>query len=349
MLINGQRIGGYDDGREERDILVRLPESRRNDPVVLDSIRISDAFGNAIPLSTVCSWDYVGGAGTVRRKDGQRVLTVSADVAEGYQAQQLLKEIESRIELEKPGMPAGFEASFTGENKDQEEAATFLTEAFVIALLVILFILVLQFNGVLQAGIILSSVIMSLIGVMLSLLLLAQPFGIIMTGVAVVSLAGVVVNNAIVMIDYINQLRAKHGLLLHDAIVEAGKTRLRPVMLTAITTGLGLLPMALQFSFDFRQFKFVVGGESAAWWAPLATAVIFGLMIATVLTLILVPAAYLLTDGWSNWYRRFFNRMFGSADELSDDQKQTQNGPRAEEEKKQPAPELQPEPVPSFD
>lgn len=351
MLIAGQRIGGYDDGREERDILVRLPEDRRNDPAVLDSIRISDAFGNAIPLSTVCSWEYVGGAGTVRRKGGQRVLTVSADVADGYQAQQLLAEIEAKIALEKASMPLGFEARFTGENEDQQEAATFLTEAFVIALLVIMFILVLQFNGVLQAGIILSSVIMSLMGVMLSLLVLAQPFGIIMTGVAVVSLAGVVVNNAIVLIDYINQLRSKHGLALHDAIVEAGKTRLRPVMLTAITTGLGLLPMALQFSFDFRQFKFVVGGESAAWWAPLATAVIFGLMIATVLTLVLVPAAYLLTDGWSGWYRRFFNRVFGSADELSDDQKETPNGPGPQQKQPEPKPmpQLEPEPVPSFD
>ncbi|MCB9933637.1 MAG: efflux RND transporter permease subunit [Planctomycetes bacterium] len=349
MLISGQRIGGYDDGREERDILVRLPEARRNDPAVLDSIRISDAFGNAIPLSTLCTWEYVGGAGTVRRKGGQRVLTVSADVAEGYQAQELLKEIEAKIALEKSSMPAGFDARFTGENEDQQEAATFLSEAFVIALLVIMFILVLQFNGVLQAGIILSSVIMSLIGVMISLIVLAQPFGIIMTGVAVVSLAGVVVNNAIVMIDYINQLREKHGLDLYDAIIDAGKTRLRPVMLTAITTGLGLLPMALQFSFDFRQFKFVVGGESAAWWAPLATAVIFGLMIATVLTLVLVPAAYLVTSGWSDWYRGFFQRTFGSADELSEDQKQAQNGPRPEEKKPAPEPELQPEPVPSFD
>ncbi|MCA8947579.1 MAG: efflux RND transporter permease subunit, partial [Planctomycetes bacterium] len=108
MLLNGQRIGGYDDGREERDIIVRLPEAKRNDPAVLDSIRISDAFGNAIPLSTVCTWAYVGGAGTVRHKDGERVLTVSADVANGYQAQVLLQEIAARIDAEKATMPPGF-------------------------------------------------------------------------------------------------------------------------------------------------------------------------------------------------------------------------------------------------
>ncbi|MCA8911793.1 MAG: efflux RND transporter permease subunit [Planctomycetes bacterium] len=352
MLINGQRIGGYDDGREERDIIVRLPEGRRNDPAVLDSIRVSDAYGNAIPLSTLCTWEYVGGAGTIRHKDGERVLTVSADVAEGYQAQELLKEIEQRIDAEKASMPAGFQATFTGENEDQQEAADFLFRAFFIACLVIMFILVLQFNRILQAGIILSSVILSLMGVMISLIVLAQPFGIIMTGVAVVALAGVVVNNAIVMIDYINQLRYDHGLDLYDAIVEAGKTRLRPVLLTAITTGLGLLPMAMQFSFDFHEFKFVVGGESSAWWAPLATAVIFGLMIATVLTLVLVPAAYLVTTGWSDRWTAFFKRAFGSADELAEEQMDVQDGPAADgggNGQAVEAPELEPDAVPALD
>ncbi|MBZ0137145.1 MAG: efflux RND transporter permease subunit [Planctomycetes bacterium] len=351
MLINGQRIGGYDDGTEDRDILVRLPASRRNDPTVLDEIRISDAFGNAIPLSTICTWDYVGGTGTIKRKDGRRVLTVSAGVMEGYQAQLLLAEIATRIEAEKAAMPAGFEARFTGESEDQEEASAFLSKAFVIALLVILFILVLQFNSTMQAMIILSSVVLSTMGVMISLILLSQPFGIIMTGVGIISLAGVVVNNAIVMIDYINQLRSIHGMALYDAIVEAGKTRLRPVMLTAITTTLGLLPMALQFSFDFRNFTFVLGGESSSWWAPLATAVIFGLMISTVLTLVLVPAAYLITANMSDRFMTISRKLFGSPDELAEEQKQQQGGEAAKEKipEKQPAPELEPEAVPAFD
>jgi multidrug efflux pump subunit AcrB len=126
MLINGQRIGGYDEGTEERDIIVRLPAHRRNDPAVLDSIRISDAFGNSIPLSTVASWDYVGGPGTVRRKDGQRVMTVSAEVAKGVPAQALLKTIEEKINADKDTFPAGFKARFTGENEDQQEASDFL-------------------------------------------------------------------------------------------------------------------------------------------------------------------------------------------------------------------------------
>ena len=352
MLINGQRIGGYDDGSDERDIVVRLPASRRNDPTVLDEIRVSDRFGNSIPLSTVCTWDYVGGVGTIKRKDSQRILTVSANVADGYEAGVVLAEVSKRIEAEKGTMPAGFNARFTGESEDQEEAAAFLSKAFVIAMLVILFILVLQFNSTLQAGIILSSVILSTVGVMVSLIVLNQPFGIIMTGVGIIALAGVVVNNAIVMIDYINQLRTLHGLPLYDAIVEAGKTRLRPVMLTAITTTLGLLPMALQFSFDFRKLTFVVGGESSVWWAPLATAVIFGLMIATVLTLVLVPAAYLVTAGWTDRFRKFSKKLLGSPDELADDQKPKQDdepSDEAKDEQKKPAPELEPEAMPAFD
>ncbi len=321
MLINGQRIGGYDEGTEERDIIVRLPAERRNDPAVLDSIRISDAFGNSIPLSTVATWDYVGGPGTVRRKDGQRVMTVSAEVAEGVPAQALLRTIEEKIQAEKDSFPAGFKARFTGENEDQQEASDFLAKAFVIALLVIAFTLVLQFNSALQSMIILSSVILSTIGVMIGLLVLNQPFSIIMTGVAIIALAGVVVNNAIVMIDYINQLRELHGRSLLDAIIEGGRTRLRPVMLTAITTALGLAPMALGFSFDFFQFKFVVGGESSAWWAMLATGMIFGLMISTMMTLVLVPCAYLVTARWGERSKNMFKRIFGSPDELSDDQK----------------------------
>lgn len=355
LLINGQRIGGWDDGREERDIIARLPADLRSDPSLLNSIRISDARGNAIPLSTICSWEYVGGPGTIRRKEAMRVLTVSGDVAPGYQAQDLLAEVRRRIELEQASMPMGFEATFTGENKDQEEAAAFLMKAFVIAMLVIMLILVLQFNSVLQAGIILSSVILSLVGVMVSLIVLAQPFGVIMTGVAIVALAGVVVNNAIVMIDYINQLRSIHGLPIYEAVIEAGKTRLRPVLLTAVTTTLGLLPMAMQFSFNFSTFSFVVGGESSAWWAPLATAVIFGLMIATVLTLVLVPAAYIVTAGWSDRYVGLSRKLLGSPDELADEQKTVTDGPGVDDDPRggkpvpKPTPTLEPEPVTALD
>jgi multidrug efflux pump len=330
MLINGQRIGGFEERNEERDIIVRLPEKYRNDPTVLDSIRISDSQGNAIPLSTLCRWEYVGGPGTIRRKNAQRMLTITGDAAPGFTADAVLKTLEANIDRELASLPPGIQVRFAGESQDREEAAEFLSQAFVVAILLIMFILVLQFNSFAQAGIILASVILSLIGVMVSLIVLSQPFGIIMTGVAIIALAGVVVNNAIVMLDYTNQLRFKRGLSVLDAVVEAGKTRFRPVMLTAITTTLGLLPMAIQLSFDFSSFRFVAGGESSAWWQPLATAVIFGLMIATVLTLVLVPAAYIVTSRWSGKASDLFARWFGKIDELSPEQKQAKAATRTD-------------------
>jgi len=165
----------------------------------------------------------------------------------------------------------------------------------VIALFGIALILLTQFNSVAQAGIVLTSVLLSLSGVFFGLLVTGMPFGIIMTGIGVVSLAGVVVNNAIVLIDYINQLR-REGLDLHDALVRAGVVRFRPVLLTTITTILGMLPMALGLGFDFFTLSVQVDGESAQWWSPLAVAVIFGLSVATLLTLVVVPVLYSLSE-----------------------------------------------------
>ena len=163
-----------------------------------------------------------------------------------------------------------------------------MSKAFFACIALILLILLTQFNSLVTPLIILASVVFSLIGVFIGLLITGTAFGIIMTGIGVISLAGVVVNNAIVLIDYINQLMAK-GLSSTDALLRAGTVRFRPVMLTAVTTILGLLPMATGVSFDFRKMAFDIGGESSQWWGPMAVAVIFGLGFATLLTLILVP------------------------------------------------------------
>ena len=163
-----------------------------------------------------------------------------------------------------------------------------MSKAFFACIALILLILLTQFNSLITPLIILASVVFSLIGVFLGLLITGKAFGIIMTGIGVISLAGVVVNNAIVHIDYINQLMTK-GLSSTKALLRAGAVRFRPVMLTAITTILGLLPMATGISFDFRKMAFDIGGESSQWWGPMAVAVIFGLGFATLLTLILVP------------------------------------------------------------
>ena len=182
---------------------------------------------------------------------------------------------------------------FTGEQEEQEQAEAFLTKAFAAALFLIMLILVTQFNSIAQPLIILTSVILSLGGVFLGLAVMEYPFGIIMTGVGVISLAGVVVNNAIVLIDYTNRLN-KRGMPFKEAIIAAGCTRLRPVLLTAITTILGLLPMVTGISYDFHEMKMSWISASTQWWSSMASAVIFGLALATLLTLLVVPTLYAL-------------------------------------------------------
>lgn len=195
--------------------------------------------------------------------------------------------------LEKFALPPGYKVKFTGEFEFQKESEDFLTKAFLVALLLIFLILVSMFNSVSQPFIIMTSVILSLGGAFLGLALFAQPFGIIMTGVGVISLAGVVVNNAIVLIDYTNKLRER-GYELRDAVVAAGATRLRPVLLTAVTTILGLIPMVTGVSFDFHTFSISWVSESSQWWQSMAVVVVFGLMVATFLTLMVVPTLYYL-------------------------------------------------------
>ena len=192
-------------------------------------------------------------------------------------------------------MPPGYRIEYSGEQGDEQRATAFLSKAFIAAILLIMLVLITQFNSVLQTLIVMTSIILSLTGVFLGLMITATPFGIIMTGIGVISLAGVVVNNAIVLIDYINQL-VKEGMELNAALIRAGTVRFRPVLLTAVTTILGLLPMALRVSYDFKTLTWEVGGESADWWAPMAIAVIFGLAFATLLTLVVVPVLYSLAE-----------------------------------------------------
>jgi multidrug efflux pump subunit AcrB len=189
--------------------------------------------------------------------------------------------------------------------------------AFIMAILLIGFILVSQFDSVTKPLIILSSVVLSTIGVLIGLLVFRMPFGIIMTGVGVISLAGVVVNNAIVLIDYIDVLRVRDGLSRGEAIVRGGRTRFRPVLLTAVTTVLGLTPLAIGLNFDFIGLYTVLrpelfwGGEQASWWGPMAIAVIAGLTFATFLTLVLVPVMYSLLDDFDDFIRKHFSRTPG--------------------------------------
>ncbi len=284
--INGAKVGVYREGKDEYDIIAKLPEKDRRSIESLRRITVSGPNGEPIPLTSLAEVSLESGLGAIMRLDQKRVVTVSGD-ASGRLANDIIRDMERILETQIV-FPRGYAYEFTGEQEEQAKAKDFLGKAFVATLFLILLILLTQFNSLFTPLIILTSVILSLIGVFTGLLVTGTAFGVIMTGIGVISLAGVVVNNAIVLIDYYHQLMER-GLSSFDALIRAGLVRFRPVLLTAITTILGLLPMATGISFDFRKLAWDIGGESSQWWGPMAVAVIFGLAVATLLTLVVVP------------------------------------------------------------
>lgn len=291
---NGLDVSTYYEGDDDYDIVVTLAQSDRRVADVLQKLMIPTPTGDIVPLTTLANIEYKGTLGDIIRKNHRRVVTVTANVDESKttgtvartKAEELLKSME---------LPPEYQITFTGENQDEKESKEFLSKAFVIAMFLIFLILVTLFNSVTKPVIILFSVILSFGGAFLGLTVIKSPFGIVMTGVGIISLAGVVVNNAIVLIDYTNKLQAS-GMRLHDAVVTAGATRLRPVMLTAVTTILGLLPMVTGISYDFHVMALSLSSESSQWWRSMAIVVIFGLAIATILTLVVVPTLYTLIE-----------------------------------------------------
>ena len=291
---NGLEVSTYREGDEDYDITVQLSDARRKVTDVLRELMLPTPSGKLVPLTTLARIEFTGGLGDIVRINHERVVTVKANVDENKipgpvaraQAEEILKSFP---------MPPGYRVTFTGEFEFQKESEEFLSRAFAIALFLIFLVLVTQFNSVAQPFIIMTAVILSLGGAFLGLTVIGSPFGIIMTGVGVISLAGVVVNNGIVLVDYINKLR-KRGLDLREAVVAAGATRLRPVLLTAITTILGLLPMVTGVSYDFHRLAISWVSESSQWWRSMAIVVIFGLMVATFLTLVVVPVLYVFIE-----------------------------------------------------
>jgi len=293
--VNGWKIGDYREGEDEFDIIARLPEKNRQTMAQIESLLIPTASGNPVPLSSVATLEMRTGYGSIRHLDQKRLIRISGNTA-GRSSIEVLKDVQAN--MDRLELPAGYSINYAGDQEEQQRSSQFLSRAFLIAVFLIFLVLLTQFNSLSQSLIVISSVILSLMGVFIGLMVTGMPFGIIMTGIGVISLAGVVVNNAIVLIDYINLLR-KEGMELYDALITAGTVRFRPVMLTAITTILGLAPMAIGISFDFRSLSLQVGGESAQWWGPMAVAVIFGLAVATLLTLIVVPVLYSITETFS--------------------------------------------------
>lgn len=313
----GLEVSKYKEGEDDYPIQLRLKESYRYDINTLMNKKIGfrDKFGTKreVPISAVADVKYGSTYGSVKRKDLEKAITVYSNVLDGYNPTEVNAQIQAA--LQNYEVPDGISVKYTGEQEEQQKSMDFLMGALGIAVSMIFLIIVAQFNSVTTPFIIMASVVLSTIGVFLGLVIFNMDFVVIMTGIGIISLAGVVVNNAIVLIDYTNLVRERKreelGMgpkdhlpfpLMIASIVEAGKTRLRPVLLTAITTVLGLIPLAIGMNINFGTLlssfdpQFYVGGDNAAFWGPMAWTVIFGLTFATFLTLVIVPVMYLLAD-----------------------------------------------------
>ncbi|GAC22240.1 efflux RND transporter permease subunit [Paraglaciecola arctica] len=286
FLTNGLKIGEYrpDDVDDELDIRVRYPlESRFIGK--LDELRMKTA-GGMVPISNFVERTAKPKTDLIRHIDSQRVITVQANMVPGELLSIELPKLQELLPT--LGLDPRVNLTVKGQNAEQDESTQFLEKAFLIALFVMAIILVTQFNSFYQAFLILSAVLFSTVGVFLGLLIFQKPFGIVMSGIGVIALAGIVVNNNIVLIDTYNILR-KEGVPAMEAILRTGAQRLRPVLMTTVTTILGLLPMVAEINIDFIGRNVDIGGPSTEWWSQLATAVAGGLAFATVLTLVLTP------------------------------------------------------------
>ncbi|WP_100639879.1 efflux RND transporter permease subunit [Marinobacter salexigens] len=291
LVTNGLVLATYrpEDVRDEVDIVVRVPNNWRE----LDHLQrqtINTVRGQ-VPLSQFLDLKPGNKTGSLARVDGQRTVTIKSDIGQGEQVDSLLKVLQAQL----PETPEGVSVKFAGENEDQQQASNFLVSAFLVAIAMMLLILVTQFNSLYQSFLILSAIVLSTAGVLLGLLLNGQSFGIVMVGMGIIALAGIVVNNNIILIDTYNQMK-KEGLEAYEAALETSCLRLRPVLLTAITTVLGLMPMVLSVNVDLLTPSLGLGAPSTQWWAQLSSAIAGGLAFATILTLLLTPAMLVLGD-----------------------------------------------------
>lgn len=310
--VNGTEASKFRVGEDEYKITVRLREDQRQTPEDIQNLNIT--FMNrrgqllSVPLTSVAQVVRTSGLTDIRRKDYNRVITITAD-AQGRLANDVLTDVKSRLKTF--ATPAGYTIAFAGEQKEQEEAASFLFRALLVTVLLIFLLMVSEFNSIKVPFVIMISVLLAQIGVLIGLLVTRQPFGIIMTGVGIIALAGIVVKNAIVLLDFAKQ-KVAEGMPLEEALLEAGRTRLRPVVLTAVSTILGVVPLATGVDIDWRKFTLVVGAESSDFWRGLGIAIISGLSISTFLTLVVIPTMYAYLEetqhSFAAWIRKLFHR-----------------------------------------
>lgn len=298
LITAGIKVSDYrpDTSDEEVDIRVRFPEDKRHLDQLMQ-LQLSTNYG-MVGLANFVDLEPAQKTGTLNRVDGRQVITIQAEAAEGVLVNDLVVALQAEIDT--LTLPQGLRLNFKGEDEQQRETGAFLGNAFAIAIFLMALILITQFNSIYQALLVLSAIFLSTAGVLLGLMITNQPFGIVMVGLGIIALAGIVVNNNIVLIDCYNDLR-EQGYEPVKAALHTGSLRLRPVLLTAMTTVLGLMPMVLAMNIDFINRQISFGAPSTQWWTQLASAIAGGLSFATLLTLLLTPCMLVLGE-------RVFNR-----------------------------------------
>ncbi|HCL38412.1 MAG TPA: MFS transporter, partial [Marinobacter hydrocarbonoclasticus] len=304
LVTNGLVLATYrpEDVRDEVDIAVRVPNNWRE----LDHLerQTLNTPRGQVPLSEFVDLEPGDKTGSIVRVDGQRTITIKSDIAPGRRMDELLRTLQAEM----PEPPEGVSVRFAGENEDQQQAANFLTSAFLVAVGLMLLILVTQFNSLYQTLLILSAIVLSTAGVLLGLLFSGQSFGVVMVGMGIIALAGIVVNNNIILIDTFNQMK-REGKAAYEAALETGCLRFRPVLLTAITTILGLTPMVLGVNVNLLEPSLGLGAPSTQWWTQLSSAIAGGLAFATLLTLLLTPALLVLGERTGQRVRGLVRRI----------------------------------------
>nr|WP_136250248.1 efflux RND transporter permease subunit [Ningiella ruwaisensis] len=293
LITNGALLAEYrpDDVEDEVEIRLRFPTESRNLEQLYDlKIPTSDGL---VPIRNFVSFEPAQKLSRIVRTDAERTMSIKSAVREDLLADAQSQKLRQAL-AENP-LPTGTKATFKGQDEDSQEAMTFLSNAFIVAIFLMLVILITQFNSFYQAFIVLSAIIFSTAGVLLGLLATGQAFGIVMGGIGVIALAGIVVNNNIVLIDTYNDLKKK-GMDTKEAILRTSAQRIRPVLLTSVTTVLGLLPMVFALTIDILGRNISIGAPSAQWWTTLASTIAGGLAFATLLTLLITPSLLMLED-----------------------------------------------------
>jgi multidrug efflux pump len=302
LVTNGVKITEYrpSDSDKAVDIIVRFPQDRRSLDQI-DDLRVQTTSGS-VPIGNFVSRSPSPRVGYINRIAASRVMTVSSNVAEGVPSAKVQQEIAR--ELAQTDLGPGLTWKLKGEDEERAKASAFLLKAFATAMFLIFAILLAQFNKLTSVMLVLTAIVLSTIGVLLGLLIMGQAFGVVMTGIGIIANAGVIVNNNIVLIDTYDRLR-REGKPAYDAIIATCRERARPVVLTAITAILGVLPIAFGMNLEFLSREITVGAPSTQWWINLSTAIVFGLGFATILTLIVTPAALMaianLSESRARW------------------------------------------------